>query len=93
MEFLGLYLPCKLLAVLLLTNFTFSELCIIIIIVYTCDKDQQDVHFFLFISIKLSSTCFEQITGHHQEVCLYIVHLGNIHRSTPLEYIAQPLLP
>ena len=35
----------------------------------TCEKDQQDAHFFLIIYFnELSLACFEQIIVHHQEV-------------------------
>ena len=54
----------------------------------SCDKDQQDVHFFLIIYFHyITSTCLEEIIFHHQEVRLYIVHLGNVHRPTAMEYI------
>jgi hypothetical protein len=66
----------------------FSDLCIVI---DTREKNQQDAHIFLIIYVKLL-TCFKQITVHHQEVCLYIVHLENIHRPTALEYIFPLLL-
>jgi hypothetical protein len=38
---------------------------------YTCVRKTNKMHTFCwwFVSVKLSSTCFEQITVHHQEVC------------------------
>ena len=44
---------------------TFCEPCIV---THMHERDQQDAHFFSLIPIKLSSTCFKQITVHHQEV-------------------------
>jgi len=66
--------------------------CILISIndlVLTRENDQQDAHFFsLIYSIKLSSTCFEQIIVHHLEVisvhaaysilsCIYVCLAAN----------------
>ena len=39
-----------------------------------------------FFSIKLSLTFFKQIIVAHQEVCLYSVHLENIHKPTAYIY-------
>jgi len=56
-------------------------------LLYTPMTKTTNVHAFLIFSIKLS-TCFEQTTFHHQQVCLYVVHLENIYdycNGTPLD--------
>jgi len=39
---------------------------------WICKRNQQNAHFFLLsdlIELYLSSTCFEQLSVHHQEEC------------------------
>jgi hypothetical protein len=46
-------------------NFIFSEPCIV---THIREKCQQDAHFFfIIISLRLSSTCFEQVIVHYQD--------------------------
>jgi hypothetical protein len=57
-----------------------SSLCNANYGLYLCEPVQQMPTFsYYFNAIKLSSTCFEQIVVHHQEVCTsslqYIMHL------------------
>jgi hypothetical protein len=51
------------------------------------EQDQQDGHFFLkknIIAIKLSSTCFEQIIVHRQEVCTSNLQYFTMHHMRSL---------
>jgi len=48
------------------TCFTFSEPYIVIHI-YMCERPTRCTFSLWFTSLKLSSTCFEQVTVHHQE--------------------------
>ena len=50
-------------------------------------KDKQDANFSWFISLNLSSTCFEQIIVHHREVCTSLYSI-----SVCLNYIKTYIL-